>query len=85
MSASRIKALTEGSGVFAKSARLVFIEDSLSAIIFSSVSFLALGTGFGAAITMRNTKRFNSLDSNLGLDLKFLRRLTSGARFRHNV
>ena len=80
-----IEALAEGSGVFAKSARLIFIEDSVSAITFSSGAFLGPGTGFGAGITMRNTNRFTSLESNLGVELKFLRRLTSGARFRHNV
>ena len=80
-----LSASAEGSGVFANSARLIFIEDSVLAFTFSSGSFLGLGTGFGAGITMRNTNRFNSLGSNLGLELKFLRKLTPGAKFRHNV
>ena len=85
MSVLGIEALAEGSGVFAESARLIFIEDSVSAITFSSGYFLGPDTGFGADITMRNTNRFTSLGSNLGLELKFLRRLTPGARSRHNV
>ena len=71
MSALGIEALTEGSGVFVKSARLIFIEDSVSAITFSSGSFLGPGTGFRSGITMRNTNRFTSLESNLDLELKF--------------
>ena len=85
MSALGIEALAEGFGVYSKSARLIFIEDSVSAFTFSSGSFLGPFIGLGAGITMRNTNRFNSLGSNLGLELKFLRRLTPGARFRHNV
>jgi hypothetical protein len=62
-----IEALAEGSGVFAKSARLIFIEASVSAYTFSSGSFLGPGTVFGAGIMMRNTNSFTSLGSNLGL------------------
>ena len=85
LSAFGIKALAEGSGVFAKSVRLTFIEDSVSAFTFSSGSFLGPGTGFGTVITMGNKNRFTSLGSNLGLELKFLRRLTPRVRFRHKV
>ena len=77
MSALGIEALAEGSGVFAKSARLIFIEDSVSAFTFSSGSFLAPGTAFGAGITMRNTNRFTSLGSNLGLELKIFEEIDS--------
>jgi hypothetical protein len=85
LSALGIEALAEGFGVFTQSVRLIFIEDSISAFTFSSGSFLGPATGFGAGITMRNTNRFTSLGSNLSLELKFLRKLTFGARFRHNV
>jgi hypothetical protein len=85
LSALGIEALAEGFGVFSKSARLIFIEDSVLAFTFSYGSFLGPGTNFRAGITMRNTKRFTSLGSNLGLELKFLRKLTPGAKFRHNV
>ena len=77
MSALGIEALTEESGVFSKSARLIFIEDSVSAFTFSSGSFLGPGTGFGAGITMRNTNRFTSLGSNLGLELKIFEEIDS--------
>jgi hypothetical protein len=85
LSALGIEALAEGFGVFTQSVRLIFIEDSVSAFTFSSGSFLGPGTGFGAGITMRNMNRFTSLGLNLGLELKLLRRLIPGARFRHNV
>ena len=77
LSAFGIEALAEGSGVFAESARLIFIEDSASAFIFSAGSFLGPINGFGAGIMMRNTNRFTSLGSNLGLELKIFEEIDS--------